>query len=142
MTTPAPVSRVALEADGLLIVELADDAARQRAAASHLATQLARCLLEFLQHQRSRTTLSRVVHPEVETSLVEWRRLLDWGSARLVAAHGAVVDERAMEGSFSLSQGRRRLTFTVRMQHDGHQWTCVHLAPVGLLVAVRSSPHD
>ncbi|MGA4668636.1 Rv3235 family protein [Propionibacteriaceae bacterium Y1923] len=142
MTSPSPTTRpagrVVLCDHGLVITELPPLGAARTQAATDLMTSLAGKMVEFLQRRRGRTALARLTRFTVEEALVEWRDLLDWSGARLVQAHGSLVGEGVVEGSFTLLRGPRRHTFVCRVQHDGRRWTCVLLAPVGLLVPVRS----
>lgn len=143
---PAPLrpgavvpAHVVLAADGLVVTELVaeTDGADHRQAASTLVAHLARSVLEFLQRRRGRAGLGRAVTHDVETSLEQWRALLDWSSATLLAARGDLATERAVEGSFTVQRRGRRQTFVCRMEHNGRRWTCVRLAPVGPLLPTR-----
>ena len=139
--TPAPVTPapVLLAADGLVVTELVTDApgAGHRRAASTLVAHLARCVLEFLQQRRGRTGLGRAVSHDVETTLGQWRGQLDWSSATLLSARGDLVSDHAVEGSFIVLRRGRRQSFVCRIENNGRRWTCVRLAPVGILLPTR-----
>ena len=139
--TPALPSSpaVVLTAGSLVVTELSasgEDAHHQQAA-STLVGHLARAVVEFLQHRRGRAGLGRVVTGGVENELLEWRRLIDWSSATLVSMRGALVSDHAVEGSFIIVRRGRRQSFVCRIEHNGRRWTCVRLAPVGVLLPIR-----
>lgn len=142
LLNPAPTrseTPVVLNAHSLVVIELtaAADGAEKRRAATVLVTHLARSVLEYVQQRRGRTGLGRLVTLDVEIVLDEWRHILDWSSAALVSARGDLAGDRAVEGSFILLRRGRRQSFVCRIENNGHRWTCVRLAPVGVLLPVR-----